>query len=156
RPRARARIPDDAPRHAADDDEGAAAVRIARIRADGAAPLQSGARHPIPRAAAPVMSTNYDAGIYDIATPQTFRGDLQWYRRKAAESGGPVLELGAGTGRVTLPIANDGIAVHALDADGGMLSALRKKVAALPEPTRKRIVVIEGDMRAFKIDAAFP
>ena len=46
----------------------------------------------------------YQPDLYDAVTPASFQGDLEWYRCKALESGGPVLELGAGTGRVTLAI----------------------------------------------------
>ena len=47
----------------------------------------------------------YKPELYDIVTPASFRGDAEWYRGKARECGGPVLELGAGTGRITLGIA---------------------------------------------------
>jgi hypothetical protein len=45
---------------------------------------------------------SYTPDLYDLVTPASFRGDAEWYCRKARECGGPVLELGAGTGRVTL------------------------------------------------------
>ena len=48
---------------------------------------------------------SYRPELYDTFTPAAFQGDVDWYRRKAQECGGPVLELGAGTGRVTLAIA---------------------------------------------------
>jgi hypothetical protein len=37
---------------------------------------------------------SYDPELYDTVTPATFNGDVAWYRRKAVECGGPVLELG--------------------------------------------------------------
>ena len=85
----------------------------------------------------------------------TFRGDVEWYRRKAVESGGPVLELGAGTGRITIPIAEAGIRVTALDRDSGMLVSLRGKAAALPADAAARISVQQGDMRSFALGAQF-
>jgi len=87
--------------------------------------------------------------------PGSLQGDIEWYCRKAVDSGGPVLELGAGTGRITLPIAEHGIRVAALDLDGGMLAKLRQKVAALPGEVRARISVHEGDMRAFGLGETF-
>jgi SAM-dependent methyltransferase len=99
---------------------------------------------------------SYDAEYYDLATPGSFRDDIDWYRRKAQESGGPVLELGAGTGRITLAIAQDGLSIYGLDADRGMLAVLRRKIAALPGDDRKRITVAEGDMRAFQAGRQFP
>jgi SAM-dependent methyltransferase len=101
------------------------------------------------------MTATYDPDLYDIATPQTFGGDVDWYRRKAREAGGPVLELGAGTGRITIPIAQDGTSVWALDADTRMLDALRRKVAALPTDVRTRVTIVEGDMQRFALETRF-
>jgi SAM-dependent methyltransferase len=99
--------------------------------------------------------TNYDPEIYDIVHPDSVQGDVEWYRKKAAASAGPVLELGAGTGRITLPIAEDGIRITALDVDAGMLGRLREKVAALPDEARSRVSVHQGDMRNFTLAEAF-
>ncbi len=101
------------------------------------------------------MAANYDPDFYDIATPQTFGGDVEWYRRKVREAGGPVLELGAGTGRVTIAIAQDGASVWALDADTGMLGALKRKVDGLPRDVQKRVTIVEGDMRTFALETRF-
>ncbi len=53
---------------------------------------------------------------------------------------GPVLELGAGTGRLALPLAAAGVEVWALDAARGMLSALRAK------PGGGAVRLVLGDM----------
>ena len=87
--------------------------------------------------------------------PGAVSGDVDWYCRKAVESGGPVLELGAGTGRVTIPIAKAGLHVTALEIDAGMLARLRQKVGGLPDEARRRIVVRQGDMRSFALDERF-
>jgi SAM-dependent methyltransferase len=101
------------------------------------------------------MPGTYDPSIYDATIPSTFFGDVDWYRQKARECGGPVLELGAGTGRITLRLAQDGIGVHALDSDGEMLSALRRKIAAEPDEVRARVSVVHADMRTFELDERF-
>jgi SAM-dependent methyltransferase len=93
--------------------------------------------------------------LYDLVTPASFRGDAEWYRRKAREYGGPVLELGAGTGRITLGIAHDGVPVHALDADPAMLDQLRQKLAHQPPDVRDRVVVTVADMRVFTLVERF-
>ena len=54
-------------------------------------------------------------------------GDVDFYRGLARKAGGPVLELGCGTGRVLLPIARDGIACTGLDSSEAMLGELRAK-----------------------------
>jgi SAM-dependent methyltransferase len=83
--------------------------------------------------------------------PGSLQGDVEWYRRKAVHSGGPVLELGAGTGRITIPIAENGIRISALDLDAGMLDKLRLKAAALSPDVRARISVHQSDMRSFAL-----
>jgi 2-polyprenyl-3-methyl-5-hydroxy-6-metoxy-1,4-benzoquinol methylase len=59
------------------------------------------------------MDATYEPDFYDLVNPESFRGDAEWYRQKAKECGSPILELGAGTGRITLAIAKDGATIHA-------------------------------------------
>ena len=98
----------------------------------------------------------YQPDFYDAVTPASFAGDTEWYRSKARESGGPVLELGAGTGRITLALAQDGVQVHALDAHPAMLAALRAKLSTQLPEVRDRVVVVEADMRSFELPQRFP
>ena len=53
-----------------------------------------------------------------------YGADLPLWRRMAREAGGPVLDLGAGTGRVALDLARHGHDVTALDADADLLDEL--------------------------------
>jgi len=46
----------------------------------------------------------------------------------AKASGGPVLELACGTGRILLPIARQGIPIHGIDSSLPMLNVLRDKL----------------------------
>jgi len=101
------------------------------------------------------MDATYEPELYDLVTPASFAGDLEWYRRRAKDSGGPVLELGAGTGRIALPMAADGTPVHALESNTAMLDALRRKMDDSPEDVRRRIVPVESDMRSFQLDTTF-
>lgn len=101
------------------------------------------------------MTSNYDATLYDLCTPEDFGGDVQWYCELARASGGPVLELGAGTGRITLPVAETGVEITALDLDARMLDALRAKVAAAGADLERRVTVVEGDMRDFHLEREF-
>lgn len=98
---------------------------------------------------------SYTPELYDAVTPASFRGDAEWYRRKARECGGPVLELGAGTGRITLGIAQDGIPIHALDAAPAMLDRLRQKLANQPHAVRERVTITVADMRNFALSERF-
>ena len=102
------------------------------------------------------MTATYEPHLYDLTTAESFAGDVEFYTRKAKASGSPVLELGAGTGRITLAIARSGVTVHALDASLDMLEALNDKLATETPDVRNRVVVVEGDMRTFKLPERFP
>ena len=67
--------------------------------------------------------TSYDgwADVYDSIYAYV-REDIPFYVQEAVRSGSPVLELGCGTGRVTLPIAQSGIDIVGLDNSEGMLA----------------------------------
>jgi len=97
----------------------------------------------------------YQPELYDTVIPSAFKGDVDWYCRKAQECGGPVLELGAGTGRVTLAIARAGIPIHALDASEAMLGALRSKLLLHPQEIQDRVIPVRGDMRVFELPERF-
>ena len=72
----------------------------------------------------PVTARYYDAAY---AVLPALGPDVAFYRALAREAGGPVLELGCGTGRALLPIAADGIPCLGLDASQTMLDALLAK-----------------------------
>ncbi len=97
----------------------------------------------------------YRPELYDLVTPSTFQGDVEWYRGKAQQCSGPVLELGAGTGRVTLAVAEAGLAIHALDRSEAMLGALQAKLSKLPRDIGHRVTPILGDMRTFDLPERF-
>jgi SAM-dependent methyltransferase len=61
-----------------------------------------------------------------------YRQDLPLWRELAAECAGPVLDLGAGTGRVALDLARVGHDVLALDRDEQLLAALTERAGSLP------------------------
>ena len=100
--------------------------------------------------------TVYQPDIYDAIWAGAFGGDIDFYRKQAQLLGGPVLELGAGTGRIAIPMARDGIEVYALDVDTAMLDRLRGKLAAEPPEARARVTIVQADMRTFAIDTRFP
>jgi SAM-dependent methyltransferase len=58
-----------------------------------------------------------------------YREDLALWRALAQETGGPVLDVGAGTGRVALDLAAAGVEVVALDLEPELLQALTARAA---------------------------
>ena len=70
-----------------------------------------------------------DAAYYDAIHGEG-GDDLDFWLPFAAEHGGPILEVGAGTGRVALPLARAGHAVTALDPSPAMLAIARERAAA--------------------------
>ena len=96
-----------------------------------------------------------DAGIYDSISTG-LEGDEAFYVEEAVKAGGPVLELGCGTGRITIPIAEAGVPIVGLDQAPAMLEVARRKIAGLPEETGRRIQIFEGDMRVFDLERRFP
>jgi SAM-dependent methyltransferase len=79
----------------------------------------------------------------------SYAEDLSFWRQLAAKTGGPVLDIGAGTGRVTLELARAGLAVLALDLDDALLEVLRERTGDLDART------VVGDARAFWLDEEF-
>jgi SAM-dependent methyltransferase len=94
--------------------------------------------------------------------------DVAFYAREAAAAGGPVLEVGCGTGRVSLAIAAAGVDVTGLDRDRALLSlAAAKRAADAPATARKRsgsvsagnsagrLALVCADMRAYAFRRPF-
>ncbi len=78
-----------------------------------------------------------------------------WARMTAAQCGGPLLELGCGTGRVLLLLARAGRAVTGIDLAAHMLERCRVKLQAEPPEIRDRVTLLEADMTSFDVDDRF-
>ena len=72
----------------------------------------------------------YDA-IADVYDPwhRSVTEDIAFYVDEARRSGGPVVELGVGTGRIAVPIAADGIHVIGVDSSRAMLDVCARRAA---------------------------
>ncbi len=93
------------------------------------------------------------ADIYD--STHTSSRDISFWTQEAQASGGPVLELGCGTGRVAIPIAQAGIPVVGLDSSAVMLKQARAK-ARKANLGPDLLTFVKGDMRDFSLDRRFP
>jgi|SRR5215471_1971684 len=97
------------------------------------------------------------AKYYDEAyTAKEDLVDRDFYVDLARRVGGPVLELACGTGRILLPIARQGIAIHGVDLSASMLTVLRKSVQREPKDVRELVSVVEGDIRSFRSKQQYP
>jgi SAM-dependent methyltransferase len=94
----------------------------------------------------------YDDDIGRNAPP----GDRDYYLR-VCRGRGPILELGCGTGRITLPLVQAGLEVWGIDASGAMLRVLERKAAAELSPAeRRRLHCQRVDMRHADFSVRFP
>jgi SAM-dependent methyltransferase len=96
------------------------------------------------------------AEFYDQVVPYRDRRDIVFFVEEATRWGGPVLELGCGTGRVLIPTARAGIDVVGLDGSAAMLARCRQRLASEPPDVRNHVVgLVEGDMRRFHLGRRF-
>lgn len=95
-----------------------------------------------------------DAAYYD-ETYKRRRKDVQFYVQLARAAAGPVLELGAGTGRVAIEIARQGTSVVAVDASSAMLARAAEKAARLRGDCAARLKFRHGDVRSLRLRTKF-
>ncbi|WP_207455414.1 class I SAM-dependent methyltransferase [Azospirillum sp. SYSU D00513] len=94
-----------------------------------------------------------DAGDVAALARLGILGDVAFYKERAAADGGPVLEIGCGTGRLTIPLARAGHEVWAVDVSDAMLAQLRAKLAAEPEAVRARVHAVRADAASLDLPA---
>jgi SAM-dependent methyltransferase len=87
----------------------------------------AGPARPAPRTPAQVVWHDLECGGYRV--------DLPTWKKLAREADGPILDVGAGTGRVSLELARDGFAVTAVDREQVLLDALRSRADGLAVET---------------------
>lgn len=78
--------------------------------------------------------------------------DLDVWRELAGRRDGPILDVGAGTGRTAIDLARAGHPVTALDLDDELLATLRDRAAAAGLP----VTTVAADARAFDLGQTFP
>ncbi len=78
-------------------------------------------------------------------------GDLSYYMAQAKAAAGPVLELACGTGRLTLPLAQAGIAICGLDNSEPMLKVARQRA----NERGIKVDLVNADMRDFALNKKF-
>jgi SAM-dependent methyltransferase len=97
--------------------------------------------------------SEYDAiaRIYDPWS-RSVTEDVPFYLDEARRTGGPVIELGVGTGRIAVPIASDGIHVIGVDSSPGMLDVCAERAELAGVSVDLRV----GDLREPPVDERVP
>ena len=105
-------------------------------------------------------ASSYDSSrdfgaLYDAVPAYSARDDVAFYLEEAEAVGasGAVLEVGCGTGRLTLPLARVGHNVTGIDLSPAMLARAREKLATEQDDVRARVKLLEMDARRLELPA---
>src|SRR5919202_4353889 len=93
------------------------------------------------------MAARYDDSTAEMFQPAVVDPIVDFLAELAGD--GPALELGIGTGRIALPLAQRGVRVHGIDLSADMVAQLRAK------PGGDAIPVEIGDFATTHVDATF-
>jgi SAM-dependent methyltransferase len=94
-----------------------------------------------------------DAVLYDWEYRRR-RDDVRFYGTLADERGGPILDLGCGTGRLMLPLLRAGHIVVGVDRAPAMLARAAARLARLAPGARRRALLVRADLRRLPLAGA--
>ncbi|GAB4568785.1 MAG: class I SAM-dependent methyltransferase [Anaerolineae bacterium] len=80
--------------------------------------------------------------------------DLPFYSELAAQVEGPILDVGSGTGRVVLHLAQEGYRVYGIEPSAAMLARAEAKLTVLPD-VRARVTMTQGEIMTYDPPEAF-
>lgn len=92
---------------------------------------------------------------YDIFYAAADPGDIDFYHGLCRASGGPILEIGVGTGRIALPLAKEGMEIVGIDLFEPMLKVAQQNALDIA-PLEGSLRLIQADMRDFDLKRQFP
>ncbi len=98
------------------------------------------------------MSAGSDAVIWHDVENGAYDADLSLWRELAEKAGGPILDVGCGTGRVALDLAKRGHHVLGVDIEAEFVSALHERAAGLGLEAGATV----GDVRDLRVEGRFP
>ena len=103
------------------------------------------------------MTMDYEswAEWYDIFYSTADNADIEFYHGICNASGGPILEIGVGTGRVAIPLARQGMEVVGVDLNEPMLKIAQQNALTVA-PLQGSLKLIQADMRNFDLQRRFP
>jgi SAM-dependent methyltransferase len=93
------------------------------------------------------VASRYDESAAKMFDPEVVDPAVDFLAQLAGT--GRALELGIGTGRIALPLAERGVPVHGIDLSGAMVARLRAK------PGSEEIAVTIGDFATTRLDGSF-
>jgi SAM-dependent methyltransferase len=99
---------------------------------------------------------HYEDGRYYDQTYRRRRHDVRFYVDLAKRAGGPVLELGSGTGRVAFAIAREGIDVVGVESMQPMLDRATERLDRLPARTQRHVELRVGTLERLRLRRRFP
>ena len=86
------------------------------------------------------------AKLYDLDQRDNLTVDIPFYLKYAKNQNGKILELGCGTGRVSIELAKAGYFVTGLDLSETMLGIYKEKLKILPKNIQENIELINGNI----------
>ncbi|MCA9867164.1 MAG: class I SAM-dependent methyltransferase [Anaerolineae bacterium] len=90
------------------------------------------------------------ARYYDLSHDHLVE-DIPFLLKLAAETTGPVLEIGCGSGRLLVPLARAGYAVTGVDSSPEMLAQAEIRLAAQSSEVRARVQLVAGDVKSLRL-----
>jgi SAM-dependent methyltransferase len=96
-----------------------------------------------------------DADLASLYDAFPFTDDLAFYAGLADIQGGPVLELGCGSGRVLVPLAHAGHQVVGVDTSPYMLALARDKLTSAGPEVAARVRLVQDDVRHLELSERF-
>lgn len=97
----------------------------------------------------------YDALAASIIAGSSVGGDIELYRGLAGETGGPILDVGCGTGRVAMALAADGHEVVGIDLSAPMLRLAEQRRGTLSADMAARLSFRQADMTTLDLGRDF-
>ncbi|MGZ6340324.1 MAG: methyltransferase domain-containing protein [Candidatus Limnocylindrales bacterium] len=141
-----------------------------RLRFPGSGREPESARSTLSNPTRPRVARATSGSARTVATPVTARaaalarfydldllddpGDLGLYLALATRTGGPILELAVGTGRLAVPLAQAGHAVTGVDRDAAMLARAADRAAAAGPVAAARLRLIEAEILGLALPGA--
>ena len=92
--------------------------------------------------------------FYDVYVGDWLK-DLPFYLEYAKRSSGPILEVGAGSGRLTIPFAHEGMVVTAMDISASMLAKLRFRLTEESAEVQQRVSIVQADACTMELDRRY-